>query len=59
MFVVDVIDEIPLVVHLIVTEETLVEFANAVICSKVLRHFRDVLIAMLAFDSLRSAIWIH
>ena len=60
MFVVDVSNEILLIIHLIVTEETLVEFANAVMCSKVLRHFRQLLITMLAFDSWRrSAIWIY
>ena len=51
MFVVNVIDESLLVVHLIVTEETLVEFADAVTCSKVSEHVRHLLITMLAFDS--------
>ena len=59
MFVVDVIDEFTLRVYLIVTKETLVEFANAVMYSKVSGHVRHLLITMLAFDSLKSAIWIH
>ena len=59
MIPVYVIDEILLVVFLIVTEETLVESANAVMCSKVSGHTGDLLITMLAFDSWRSAIWIH
>ena len=59
MIVVNVIDEIPLVVYLIVTKETLVEFSNAVMCSKVRGHVRHLLITMLAFVSWSSAIWIH
>ena len=59
MIVVDVIDKSLLVIHLIVTEETFVEFANAVMCSKVSGHVSNLLITMLAFDSRRSAIWIH
>ena len=59
MIVVDVTDESLLLVYLIVTEETLVEFAKAVMCSKVNRQASNLLIAMLAFDSWRSAIWIH
>ena len=61
MIVVDVTDEILLVINLIVTKETLVEFANAVMSSKVIRHIGDsnLLITMLAFDSWSSAIWIH
>ena len=59
MIVVDVTDEILLVINLIVTKETLVEFANAVMCSKVSGHVRHVLITMHAFDSWSSAIWIH
>ena len=61
MIVVDVTDDILLVINLIVTKETLVEFANAVMCSKVIRHIGDsnLLITMLAFDSWSSAIWIH
>ena len=57
----DVFDELPLIIHLIVTEETLVEFANAVMCSKVSGHTTssNLLITMLAFVSWRSAIWIH
>ncbi len=38
MHAVDVIDKSLLGIHLMVTEETLVEFANAVIRSKVTRH---------------------
>ena len=59
MFVVNVIDKILLVINLIVTKETLVEFANAVMSSKVSGHVRHVLITMHAFDSWSSAIWIH
>ena len=59
MIVVDVIDERLLGVHLMITEETLVEFTYAVMCSKVIRHVRHLLITMLTFDSWRSAIWIH
>jgi hypothetical protein len=62
VFVVDVTDEFLLVVHLIVTKETLVESSNAVMCSKVNRHTgnSNLLITMLALDSWRrSAIWIH
>ena len=61
MIVVDVTDDILLVINLIVTKETLVEFTNAVMCSKVIRHIGDsnLLITMLAFDSWSSAIWIH
>ena len=54
MIVVDVIDERLLGVHVMITEETLVEFANAVTCSKVKRHFTansNLLITMLAFHS--------
>ena len=55
----DVIDEIPLVIHIIVTEETLVEFTNPVMCSKVRRYVSNLFVTMLAIDSWRSAIWIH
>ena len=52
MIVVDVTDEIALTVHLIVTEETLVEFANAVMRTKVISHAGrrnpNVLFTMLA-----------
>ena len=60
MIAVDVTDEMLLVVHLIVTEETLVEFTNAVMCSKVSGHVSNLLITMLAFNSWRRRrIWIH
>ena len=59
MIVVNVIVKILLTVLLLVAEETLVEFANAVMCSKVSGHVRHVLITMHAFDSWSSAIWIH
>ena len=59
MIAVDVIDEMLLAVHLIVTEETLVEFADAVMSSKVSENMSNLLITMLAFVSWRSAIWIH
>jgi hypothetical protein len=45
--------------HLMVTEETLVEFADAVMRSKVSENMSNLLITMLAFVSWRSAIWIH
>ena len=52
MIVVDVTDESCLVIHLIVTEETLVEFANAVTRTKVISHAGrrspNVLFTMLA-----------
>ena len=51
MIVVDMTDKSLLVIHLMITEETLVEFADAVTCSKVSEHVRHLLITMLAFDS--------
>jgi len=51
VIVIDVIDKRLLDVYLMVTEETLVEFANAVTCSKVRGHTGDLLITMLTFDS--------
>ena len=52
MFDVDVIDEMSLFIHLIVTEETPVEFANAVTRTKVISHAGrrnpNVLFTMLA-----------
>ena len=62
VIVIDVTDKSLLVIHLIVTEETLEKSANAVMCSKVRGQTgnSNLLIAMLAFDSWRrSAIWIH
>ena len=51
MQAVDVSDEILLAINFIVTEETLVEFANAVMCSKVSGHVRHLLVTKLAFVS--------